>query len=65
MEDHRRFEKLIDDMILDGNAGNWAELRLHLQGCPRCRERYDRVSLAERMLHGGPGALETPSSVSA
>jgi hypothetical protein len=45
----------------DKAAHKWQTLRAHLLGCPRCRERYDRVALAERMLHGGPGALSTPS----
>ncbi len=43
-------------------TGDWNELHRHLAGCTSCRARYDRVSLAERMLHGGPAALNTPSS---
>jgi hypothetical protein len=69
MESHERYEKLMDELILDGNNGDdvatrWQMLRAHLQGCQRCRARYDRVALAERMLHGGPSALPSPSPAS-
>jgi hypothetical protein len=54
---------LIDEMIVGEVAtGEWKDLHRHLAGCMPCRARYDRVSLAERMLHGGPQALITPSS---
>ena len=60
---HERYIKLIDEMIVgDVPTAQWNELHRHLAGCTSCRARYDRVSLAERMLHGGPGALSTPSS---
>jgi hypothetical protein len=60
---HERYLKMIDELILDDRpSGDWHELRTHLAGCASCRARYDRVSLAERMLHGGPDALATPSS---
>lgn len=60
---HDRYIRIIDDMIVrDVEPGEWSELHRHLAGCVSCRARYDRVSLAERMLHGGPGALDTPSS---
>jgi hypothetical protein len=71
MESHARYEQLIDELILDDEAApptkagdKWQTLRAHLQSCPRCRERYDRVALAERMLHGGPRALGAPSAAS-
>lgn len=60
---HPRYQRLIDEMIVGELApADWQRLRLHLVGCAACRARYDRVSLAERMLHGGPSALQTPSS---
>ncbi|MDB4970991.1 MAG: hypothetical protein JWN44_6680 [Myxococcales bacterium] len=59
---HERYIKLIDEMIVgDVAPGDWQELRAHLGGCTSCRARYDRVALAERMLHGGPAALAKPS----
>jgi hypothetical protein len=62
---HERYIQLIDEMIVrDVAAGDWQELRAHLQGCTSCRARYDRVALAERMLHGGPAALAKPSPTS-
>jgi hypothetical protein len=61
---HERFQKLIDEMIVgELDATAWQELRVHIAGCKTCRSRYDRVALAERMLHGGPSALGTPSPV--
>lgn len=60
---HEKYIRTIDEMIVrDVEPGEWSELHRHLGGCASCRARYDRVSLAERMLHGGPGALDTPSS---
>ena len=60
---HERYIKLIDEMVVgDVATADWNELHRHLAGCPSCRARYDRVALAERMLHGGPKALDTPSS---
>lgn len=60
---HERYQKWIDELIVGEVAPTeWNELRLHLAGCAGCRARYDRVSLAERMLHGGPQALDTPSA---
>ena len=60
---HDRYMKLIDDMIVgEVPTAEWNGLHRHLAGCPSCRARYDRVSLAERMLHGGPTGMETPSS---
>jgi hypothetical protein len=69
MESHARYEQLIDELILDDEAAlkngeKWQTLRAHLHTCTRCRERYDRVALAERMLHGGPRALGEPSAAS-
>jgi hypothetical protein len=57
------FAKQIDGMLTDGEmpAGAWKKLRDHLQGCADCRDRYNRVSLAERMLHGGPAKVGTIS----
>lgn len=60
---HERYIRLIDEMIVgDVGTSDWNELNAHLSGCTSCRGRYDRVSLAERMLHGGPAALNKPSS---
>ena len=60
---HDRYIRLIDEMIVgEVPTAEWNELHRHLVGCTSCRARYDRVSLAERMLHGGPKALDTPSS---
>ena len=60
---HDRYIRLIDDMLLgEVPTAEWNELHRHLAGCTSCRARYDRVSLAERMLHGGPTAMQTPSS---
>jgi hypothetical protein len=69
MESHARYEQLIDELILDEASAiaapeKWQTLRAHLAECRRCRERYDRVALAERMLHGGPRALAEPSAAS-
>ncbi|MCU1280054.1 MAG: hypothetical protein JWM53_3600, partial [bacterium] len=60
---HERYSKMIDELIV-GEVGtaDWNELHAHLAGCASCRARYDRVSLAERMLDGGPKSLDTPSS---
>lgn len=49
-------------IVGDLGTADWNELNAHLSGCAACRARYDRVSLAERMLHGGPRALDTPSA---
>jgi hypothetical protein len=60
---HEKYIRLIDEMIVgDVGGSDWDELHLHLGGCVPCRARYDRVSRAERMLHGGPKAMDTPSS---
>jgi hypothetical protein len=68
VENHGRWEQLIDELILDEETAQssdaWRELKAHLAGCDSCRRRYDRVSLAERMLHGGVPSLETISSSS-
>jgi hypothetical protein len=57
-----RFPRWIDSLLVRAlPARRWAKLRDHLRGCDACRERYNRVSLAERMLHGGPAALDRPS----
>ena len=56
------FPKWIDSLLLDElAAAKWVKLRVHLKGCAACRDRYNRVALAERMLHGGPAALAAPS----
>jgi hypothetical protein len=60
---HEKYIRWIDEMIVgEVPTAQWNELHRHLAGCTSCRSRYDRVSLAERMLHGGPNALATPSS---
>jgi hypothetical protein len=43
------------------SAAEWNELRTHVRGCDACRERYNRATLAERMLHGGAAAIDRPS----
>jgi hypothetical protein len=57
----KRYERLIDQMLLEPAAGEWDKLRAHLRGCEPCRNRYNRVVLAERMLHGGPQRAFEPS----
>ncbi|MCA1664483.1 MAG: hypothetical protein LC659_09475, partial [Myxococcales bacterium] len=60
---HDKYTRLIDELIVrDVEPGEWSELHRHLAGCVSCRARYDRVALAERMLHGGSSAVDTPSS---
>jgi hypothetical protein len=60
---HDRYIKIIDEMLVgDMEPAMWDELHAHLAGCTSCRARYDRVAMAERMLHGGPRAIDTPSS---
>jgi hypothetical protein len=56
-----RNRRRIDSLLL-GEAGAWRELREHMRGCDACRAYYDRVVLAERLLHGGPSALSRPSA---
>jgi hypothetical protein len=59
------FPRWIDSLLVESlPARRFRKLREHLRGCEGCRERYNRVSLAERMLHGGPGAIERPSPAS-
>ena len=60
----KRYARLIDEMLLSDEAPNhWEQLRSHLRGCEPCRNRYNRVVLAERMLHGGPKQAFEPSPV--
>jgi hypothetical protein len=62
---HEKYRRMIDEVLAgELTAPAWQELRVHLVGCAPCRERYDRVALAERMLHGGPEALHRPSPAS-
>lgn len=63
MSGHDKYVRVIDETILgDVAPADWEELRQHLRGCADCRARYDRVALAERMLSGGPAALDRPSA---
>ena len=56
------YTKLFDRVLLGELApADWERLRGHLKACEPCRGRYDRAVLAERMLHGGPAALDRPS----
>jgi hypothetical protein len=56
------YRQMIDRMLVDDlPPREWEELRKHLKGCAPCRDHYDRAVLAERMLHGGPQSIETPS----
>jgi hypothetical protein len=60
-----RYERMIDEVIAgELSASAWQELRAHLVECATCRGRYDRVAMAERLLHGGPAALARPSPAS-
>jgi hypothetical protein len=55
-------QRLVDEIVLgELPPAKWQGLREHLRGCDGCRERYNRVVLAERMLNGGPAALGSPS----
>jgi hypothetical protein len=57
------FERLIDGLLLgEDPPQQWEKLRSHMRGCEPCRSRYNRVVLAERMLHGGPDHVFEPSS---
>jgi hypothetical protein len=57
-----KYQRLVDEVLLGPvPPAKWERLRTHLKGCEDCRARYNRVVLAERMLHGGPGAIDTPS----
>jgi hypothetical protein len=55
-----KYERLIDQMMI-GDSGDWEKLRGHIKSCEPCRNRYNRVVLAERMLHGGPEKAFEPS----
>jgi hypothetical protein len=57
----KSYERLIDQMLLGDAPREWERLRTHLRGCEPCRNRYNRVVLAERMLHGGPDHAFEPS----
>jgi hypothetical protein len=62
MAPHERYERLIDALVTEpGSAGRGPDLAEHARGCARCRERYNRVVFAERLLYGGPAALNRPS----
>jgi hypothetical protein len=57
-----KYQRLVDEVIIGDLAGEkWERLRKHLQGCERCRARYNKLVLAERMLAGGPKAAGMPS----
>ncbi len=58
------FAERIDQLILDErpSAKKLARLHEHLAVCEGCRQRYDKVALAGRLLHGGPEALGQPSA---
>ena len=59
---NERYQRMVDEVLIGDLApGKWDRLRGHLKGCEGCRNRYNRVVLAERMLHGGPAALDEPS----
>jgi hypothetical protein len=61
-EDERKYTRLVDEVITSElPAEKWDRLRKHLQGCARCRARYNKAVLAERMLNGGPKAVDQPS----
>ncbi|HZS39637.1 MAG TPA: hypothetical protein VFF06_22550 [Polyangia bacterium] len=56
-EDEKKYSRLVDEVITSElPASKWERLRKHLQGCARCRARYNKAVLAERMLNGGPKA---------
>ncbi len=58
-----KYQRLVDEVIVSElPAEKWERLRKHLQVCARCRARYNKLVLAERMLSGGPKAAGTPST---
>jgi hypothetical protein len=58
-----QYRQMIDEVVLDElPVRKWEKLRKHLAACPVCRARYNKAQLAARMLHGGPQALDRPSS---
>jgi hypothetical protein len=57
-----RFPSYIDKLLIqDLPPGKMSRLRDHLTGCPSCKQRYNRVVLASRLLNGGPDALDLPA----
>ena len=58
------FADQIDQLILDErpSAKKLARLHEHLASCDSCRQRYDKVALAGRLLQGGPVSLGQPSA---
>ncbi len=61
-DDEKKYSRLVDEVITSElPADKWERLRKHLAGCARCRARYNKAVLAERMLHGGPKAVGRPS----
>jgi hypothetical protein len=62
MDGHETYRQMIDGLVTgELTPEAWQKLRAHLRDCEGCRGRYDRVALAERMLHGGPASLGQPS----
>lgn len=57
-----QYQRLVDDVVVSElPAEKWEKLRKHLTRCQRCRARYNKAVLAERMLHGGPKSFDRPS----
>jgi hypothetical protein len=57
-----QYRQMIDEVLIDElPAPKWEKLRKHLAVCPVCCARYNKAVLAERMLHGGPEAVSSPS----
>jgi hypothetical protein len=57
-----RFPGQIEKLLLGAlPARKMRRLRAHLQGCPACQHRYNKIVLASRLFEGGPEALTVPS----
>lgn len=57
-----RFPTYIDKLLIqDLPPGKMSSLRDHLTNCLSCKQRYNRVVLASRLLNGGPDALDLPA----
>ena len=54
-----RSKRLVEKTLVGQlSTSEWETLRAHLRNCDSCRDRYNRFTLADRMLHGGPAALD-------
>ncbi len=61
--DQDLFAPLVQQMVAGELAdGKRREVFTHVKGCASCQSLYNRLVLAERMLHGGPKAAFTISA---